>query len=72
MVSDIRTSGAIADPSALDAAIAAFADSFQVTAGAGSEPDAEDLGTEESRAAGGRGEGILPETETTINEGGSV
>jgi F-type H+-transporting ATPase subunit alpha len=72
MVSDIRTSGAIADPSALDAAIAAFADSFQVTAGAGSEPDAEDLGTEENRAAGGRGEGILPETETTINEGGSV
>ncbi len=72
MVSDIRTSGAIADAPALDAAIAAFAESFQVTAGAGDEPDPEDLGDEQNRPAGGRGEGILPETETTITEGGAV
>ena len=72
MVSDIRTSGAIADAPALDAAIAAFAESFQVTAGAGDEPDPEDLGDEQNRPAGGRGEGILPETETTITEGGTV
>ena len=72
MVSDIRTSGAIADTGALDAAIAGFADSFQVTAGAGDEPDPEDSGDQVGRPAGGRGEGILPETEITLTEGGTV
>ena len=72
MVSDIRTSGAIADTDALDAAIAGFSESFQVTAGAADEPSPEDLGDETNRPAGGRSEGILPETETTITEDGSV
>ena len=72
MVGGIRTSGTIADTDALDAAIAGFAESFQVSGGAGSEPDAEDLGNEVNRPAGGRSEGILPETETDITEDGSV
>nr|MDQ3384757.1 F0F1 ATP synthase subunit alpha [Actinomycetota bacterium] len=72
MVSDIRTTGAIPDTDALDAAIAGFAESFSVTAGTGDEPDAADLGSEVNRPAGGRREGILPETETTIDEDGAV
>ncbi len=72
MVSDIRTTGAIPDTSALDTAIAGFGESFQVTAGAGNEPDPEDVGNEVNRPAGGSREGILPETETTITEDGAV
>ena len=72
MVTAIRTTGAIPDTDALDAAIAAFAEQFQRTAGAGDEPDPEDTGSQVNRPAGGRGEGILHETEITLTEDGSV
>ena len=72
MVTAIRTTGAIPDTDALDAAIAAFAEQFQRTAAAGDEPDPEDTGSQVNRPAGGRGEGILHETEITLTEDGSV
>jgi F-type H+-transporting ATPase subunit alpha len=71
LVNGIRSSGAIADTAALDAAIAAFGEQFTSTSGAG-EPDPEDFGDATTRAAGGAREGILPEAEITRTEDGTV
>jgi F-type H+/Na+-transporting ATPase subunit alpha len=65
----IRTTGAMPDGDSLEDAIKAFADHFQPTEGAG-EPDAREQGEEETRRAGGRREGILPEEEVTRPEDG--
>ncbi len=65
MVSAIRTTGAIPDTDALDAAIAGFGEQFQTSASATDEPDPEDFGDAGTRSAGGRREGILPEEEIT-------
>jgi F-type H+-transporting ATPase subunit alpha len=64
VLSGIRDGGAIPDEDAFRAGIEAFAAQFQVTGGAGAEPDAQ-AADEETRMAGGRREGILPEEEVT-------
>ncbi|MBK5222674.1 MAG: F0F1 ATP synthase subunit alpha [Acidimicrobiia bacterium] len=66
VLSAIKTDGKVPDEDAFVAAIEAFGAQFQPPAGApGAEPDAQDQADAESRLAGGRREGILPEEETT-------
>ncbi|QGG94601.1 F0F1 ATP synthase subunit alpha [Actinomarinicola tropica] len=66
ILSAVRGQGNLPDEDAFVAAIEAFAAQFRPTEGVpGSEPDAEDVGEAESRLAGGRREGILPEEETS-------
>ena len=72
LVSGIRTSGAIGDTAALDAAIAAFGEQFTPTGSGGTEPAPEDFGDATNRPAGGAREGILPEVETVRAEDGAV
>jgi hypothetical protein len=65
----IRTDGNIPDEDAFVAAVVAFADQFQPSATAVDEPDAEEQGDAQTRMAGGRREGILPEEEVSRADG---
>ncbi len=60
----VRDTGALPDGDALEDAVKAFAEQFQVTeAAAADEPDAEEQGDATSTLAGGRAEATLPEEE---------
>jgi F-type H+/Na+-transporting ATPase subunit alpha len=65
----IRTEGNIPDEDAFVAAITAFADQFQPSVAAADEPDAEEQAEAQTRMAGGRREGILPEEEVSRADG---
>jgi F-type H+/Na+-transporting ATPase subunit alpha len=65
----IRSDGTIPDEDAFIYAIAAFADQFQTTGGSVAEPDAQAQAEAETRLAGGRREGILPEEEVSRADG---
>jgi F-type H+/Na+-transporting ATPase subunit alpha len=65
----IRSTGTFPDEAAFAAAVKAFAEQFQPTREAGSEPEAQEQAEEEIRRAGGRREGILPEEEVLREEG---
>jgi F-type H+-transporting ATPase subunit alpha len=69
LLDDIRTSGKL-DEEALENALSAFVEGFEVTAGAGPEPDAAEQGDASVGQAGGRREGILPEEEITRDDDG--
>ena len=69
ILSTIRTEGKVADEDAFTAAIQAFADQFQITGADTSEPDAREQADAETRLAGGRREGILPEEEISRADG---
>ncbi len=61
----IRASGKLADEEALASAVEAFAAQFKASAGATTEPEADEVGDETTRRVGGAAEGILPEDEVT-------
>jgi F-type H+-transporting ATPase subunit alpha len=65
VLNSIRNDGNIPDEDDLVAAIEAFAGQFSTSAVDGAEPDPAAQADAESRMAGGRREGILPEEETT-------
>jgi F-type H+/Na+-transporting ATPase subunit alpha len=65
----IRSDGNIPDEDAFVAALEAFAEQFQPTVDEADEPDAEEQADAETRMAGGRREGILPEEEVSRADG---
>jgi len=65
----IRTEGNIPDEDAFVGAIEAFAAQFQTSVAAVEEPEAEEQGEAQTRMAGGRREGILPEEEVSRADG---
>jgi F-type H+/Na+-transporting ATPase subunit alpha len=69
ILNGIRTGGSIPDEEAFEAALAAFAEQFQPSVSAADEPDPEAQGDAETRMAGGRREGILPEEEVSRADG---
>jgi F-type H+/Na+-transporting ATPase subunit alpha len=69
IVGGIREQGNIPDEDAFVAAIEAFVDQFQPTVVETDEPDAQEQADAETRQAGGRREGILPEEEISRADG---
>src|SRR5690606_21056983 len=65
----IRTEGTIPDEDAFVGAVEAFAAQFQTSVAAVEEPEAEEQGEAQTRMAGGRREGILPEEEVSRADG---
>jgi F-type H+-transporting ATPase subunit alpha len=69
LLDTIRTTGALPGGDTLADAVAAFKQEFMPSEAAAGTPDVEDPGSAEARAAGGRAEATLPETELTREEG---
>ncbi|MGY6500841.1 MAG: F0F1 ATP synthase subunit alpha [Acidimicrobiales bacterium] len=72
IITGIKGDGKIPDEDAFVAAIEAFVDQFQTTSGPSDEPDAQAQADAETRLAGGRREGILPEEEVSRASEGSA